>query len=243
MHPTLVRTAVLAAGTALAMSGLAAVTTTPASAADDRPVDIVRLTNNHMLVSHRAEPYYVTLSRTISGPGVTSFRVTAGVYRGTKRLATVTFGTDPKFPGSAKVPYRRSWGNGTFRVANVRITGVRDDGTTFGPYADSTVAGGITTVTWASRGGLSPKVLRARSITFTVLAQSYGPDGWRAYPGRRVVIERKKAGTWRRVARVRLNKAGKARATVRAKHRYRYGLVTPRHRGVERIHSRSTVRM
>ncbi|MBW9215501.1 hypothetical protein KV102_11680 [Mumia sp. zg.B53] len=260
MNSPLKRAAAVVAGGALAFSGLAFASAAPSAAAapkptsfgsasvsaaaaptPERPVDIVSIAAQSAYINYKTKGLDVGVTGQV-GPNVSYFSMTANVYRGSTRVGTVSLSSST---GSGYLTFRSGWGRGTFRVANVAITGGRTDGSTFA-YTDAT-AGGYFTVKSAIEGNL--KYRNVISIKSTgskkkvkVGVRYYSPTGWKPYRGKKVVVQVKK-GKWKKKKALRLNRKGKAGFTFYSSKRAKYRLKIPATKTVQGGYSRGTIKL
>ena len=218
-----IKSAALAAATALAATGLAIGTAGAAQAATN--VDITSVSGGGVL-SATTGSAYVKIKFT-TAPKVGSWYVEgADVYRGSRKLATVDAF---RYNSSVLyVPIKNAWGRGKFSLRHIKINWFSKDSSSEGTFFDNNVAGTFT-IKGGTAGHLKHNtyalVVKAHGShkTFKIGLRYYATSGWKAWKHHKVAIQEKKGSHWKTIKRVKTNKKGKAgwSRTVHKKYKYR----------------------
>ncbi|KHL10794.1 hypothetical protein CLV56_0914 [Mumia flava] len=219
------RAAAVLSGTALVVSGALVAASAPASAAPtaDRPVDVTKIRATNGIATYKSTSINIAAARSVLS-NVSYYSMKAGVYKGTRRLGTVTLYSSS---GRGYLSFPTRWGRGTFRIKNVRISGNFDSTGNYERfnYVD-TAPGGYFTVKSGIRasGGIKYRYGSTKKVARMKLTK-FGTNGkWGAYKKKKVVLQYKKGG-WKKVKKLRTNKKGKVRYSFRMAKRHKYRFV------------------
>lgn len=239
MNTLFKRASATLAGGALAFSGLALASTAPAAAATpttfgtsgasvsaaavtpQRPVDVTRIRAVGGAITYSTKGVDIAASGSFH-PGISYFSMTAGVYRGSKRIGSVYLSSSN---GKGYLSFRSGWGRGTFRIANVHVSGSMNSSYNYAKfnYNDAALGGAFSIKSGLKASGKVKYWYGSSKKVATIKLKRYNPSGWKNYKTK-VKLQRKSHG-WKTIKKLKLNRKGKAKYTFRSSKKYKYRFV------------------
>lgn len=157
---------------------------------------------------------------------VTIYSAKTDVVVNNKTVATGV----PIYPSTSTqkggIDYKRSWGAGLVKLANIRVTGTDAVTGAFDNFPVAAPANSVR-VKYAVTPKSGIKYLRVgKKLTFTATVHYLNAKN-KAAPAGKAVIQYKKAGTWKVLKTLKLNAKGKATYKISLRTKRYYRLVVP----------------